>query len=213
MIPEAVTAWAEQQGHGAIVSSNNVSGGCISAALCLKTASGTRLFLKSNDSVPDNFFAAEAAGLTAMRHTKGPLIPQVYLFKSNFILMEYLEPGSTSNDYWQRFGRELAVMHNCTDPSFGFSTDSYCGSTLQDNTKENDGFHFFAERRLMHLAKLNLRNGELQQSQVDDLQALCNKLPEIIPEQPASLLHGDLWSGNAHTGPKGEPALIDPACY
>ena len=26
-------------------------------------------------------------------------------------------------------------------------------------------------------------------------------------------VHGDLWGGNLHVGPKGEPCLIDPAVY
>ena len=35
----------------------------------------------------------------------------------------------------------------------------------------------------------------------------------MIPVQPASLLHGDLWSGNLATNSDGKPALIDPAVY
>ena len=38
-------------------------------------------------------------------------------------------------------------------------------------------------------------------------------LPNIIPEQPASLLHGDLWSGNLISDCRGLPAVIDPAVY
>jgi fructosamine-3-kinase len=38
-------------------------------------------------------------------------------------------------------------------------------------------------------------------------------LCELVPEQPASLLHGDLWSGNAITDDRGSPAIIDPAAY
>ena len=32
------------------------------------------------------------------------------------------------------------------------------------------------------------------------------------PAEPASLLHGDLWSGNCALGPDG-PYIFDPACY
>ena len=28
-----------------------------------------------------------------------------------------------------------------------------------------------------------------------------------------SLLHGDLWSGNASSDPQGNPVIFDPACY
>jgi protein-ribulosamine 3-kinase len=34
-----------------------------------------------------------------------------------------------------------------------------------------------------------------------------------LPETKASLLHGDLWSGNFMIGPKGKAVLIDPAVY
>ncbi len=27
------------------------------------------------------------------------------------------------------------------------------------------------------------------------------------------LLHGDLWSGNISSDKKGEPVILDPACY
>ena len=45
------------------------------------------------------------------------------------------------------------------------------------------------------------------------LEELLNKLNLLIPDQPASLLHGDLWSGNLITDNQGKPALIDPAVY
>ncbi|MBF0239412.1 MAG: fructosamine kinase family protein, partial [SAR324 cluster bacterium] len=32
-------------------------------------------------------------------------------------------------------------------------------------------------------------------------------------DEPPSLLHGDLWSGNFLTDDSGEPCLIDPAVY
>ena len=42
---------------------------------------------------------------------------------------------------------------------------------------------------------------------------LYNQLPELLANEPSSLLHGDLWSGNLMTDDKGQPALIDPAVY
>ncbi|HUP43131.1 MAG TPA: fructosamine kinase family protein, partial [Thermoanaerobaculia bacterium] len=34
-----------------------------------------------------------------------------------------------------------------------------------------------------------------------------------LPEEPACLLHGDLWSGNYLADEAGDPVLIDPAAY
>jgi fructosamine-3-kinase len=39
------------------------------------------------------------------------------------------------------------------------------------------------------------------------------RLPDIFPEEPASLVHGDLWSGNYMTGAGGQAVIIDPAVY
>ncbi len=43
--------------------------------------------------------------------------------------------------------------------------------------------------------------------------AFCHQLPTLLPIEPHSLLHGDLWSGNLISNEKGQPALIDPAVY
>jgi fructosamine-3-kinase len=42
--------------------------------------------------------------------------------------------------------------------------------------------------------------------------ALPNML-DLIPIEPPSLIHGDLWSGNLMTDERGEPTIIDPAIY
>lgn len=38
-------------------------------------------------------------------------------------------------------------------------------------------------------------------------------MAEWFPEEPPSLLHGDLWGGNLIVDEAGQPALIDPAVY
>ncbi len=76
-----------------------------------------------------------------------------------------------------------------------------------------DGHAFFGEQRLLYQGCLALERGLLSAGEMLRLEQLVNRLPELIPLQPASLIHGDLWSGNALSGPGGEPALIDPAAH
>jgi Ser/Thr protein kinase RdoA (MazF antagonist) len=37
------------------------------------------------------------------------------------------------------------------------------------------------------------------------------RLPELLPDKPACLTHGDLWAQNIMATADGRPALIDPA--
>lgn len=43
------------------------------------------------------------------------------------------------------------------------------------------------------------------------VEHLCARLPELLPDKPAALTHGDFWMANILATDDGEPALIDPA--
>ena len=45
------------------------------------------------------------------------------------------------------------------------------------------------------------------------MDRLYDRLPSILPNEQPSLLHGDLWSGNAGFLSDGQPVIYDPACY
>lgn len=213
MLPTPFQAWLKQAGHGSVTDSRPVGGGCITDTSVISCSDGQQFFLKQyRGSAAAAMFAGEAAGLEAMRRANGPRIPAVYCRGDDFLCMEWLPPGRQQDDYWLDFGRQLAHMHQTQQEQFGFDLPTCCGSTVQDNSWNTDGCDFFATQRLLPLAQLNQDNGRLSKTQVSNIEELCSKLPYLIPEQPASLIHGDLWSGNAHTGTNGEPALIDPAC-
>ena len=212
-IPAAVRSWCLKQGFGTITSQTPVSGGCINDTFCINCSSGQQFFLKQNHTVPDDMFAGEATGLEALRITDGPRIPNVLLVGKQFLLMEYLKPCSANADYWQRFGRELAALHNHQQNYFGFPCPTYCGATQQNNKPQKNGHQFFGEQRLLHLGEHTAKAGYLSNKDLEKLQRLCAQLPSLIPQQVPAPIHGDLWSGNAHIGPNGEPCLIDPAVY
>ena len=76
-----------------------------------------------------------------------------------------------------------------------------------------NGHDFFREQRLRIQIKWANNKSLLDPKDIQKLEGLLLRLPELIPEQPASLLHGDLWSGNLITNRNGKPTLIDPAVY
>jgi fructosamine-3-kinase len=158
-------------------------------------------------------FAKEVAGLKALTVPRAPRVPKPFMHGANFLLMEDLAPASRTADYWETFGEQMAALHLNTHLQFGFETDNYIGSTPQPNPWTEDGFDFYAQHRFGFQADLAARQGLLTAREADEVRQLAGQLQELIPEQPASILHGDLWSGNATTDSNGDPAIIDPAAY
>ena len=213
MLPSPVTTYLTENGYGPVVRTRPVGGGCISNGQILETRSGATFFLKTNASVPADMFAREAEGLHALTVPDGPRVPRVYLHGADFILLEDLAPAPRTRGYWPDFGRKLAALHNHTADRFGFGHDNYIGSTPQINTWTADGYEFFAEHRLRYQGMLAHRRGLLFAADLRAIDRLIARLPDLIPAQPPSLLHGDLWSGNAITDSEGAPAIIDPAAH
>jgi len=213
MIPKQVVDWLSEQNFGTVVSSQSVGGGCINNGMRLITTSGKNFFLKTNMNCPPDMFACEVAGLRELNVPDGPRVPEPYFHSHNFLLMEDLAPTRPSSDYWEVFGRQMAALHNHTNLRFEFEGDNYIGSTPQKNPWTEDGYHFYANHRLIFQAEFAAQRGLLSQTEADAVVAVSKRLTNLIPEQPASILHGDLWSGNATSDDNGQPAIIDPAAY
>lgn len=213
MIPGPVSTWLTENGFGAVISARPVGGGCINNGARLQTASGLTFFLKTNSHTPADMFAREAEGLLALAVEAGPRVPRPCLHGPDFLLLEDLVPAPRRPGYWPEFGRRLAALHNHTNESFGFAHNNYIGSTPQPNPWTADSYQFFGEHRLLFQGRLGQRHGLLDLKAMAQLENLVSRLPELVPAQPASLIHGDLWSGNALTDSAGGPALIDPAAH
>lgn len=212
-LPVSVQDWLAASGHGGLASSRPATGGCINNGAHLETETGARFFLKTNTNAPADMFAREAEGLAALAATRTLRVPAVSLVGEGFLLIEDLQPAARVADYWQAFGRSLAQLHIYTNPEFGFAQDNYIGSTPQPNGWMADGYAFFAERRLTYQAHLAHSRDLLAAAETAAVERLAARLPQLVPAQPASLLHGDLWAGNAIADACGAPALIDPAAY
>lgn len=212
-VPPAVEQWLREHDHGRVSQATPVAGGCINNGARLEAADGSSFFLKQNPAAPPLMFAREAEGLRAIAVPGGPRVPEPLLVGEEFLLLEDLRPGPRRAGYDDELGRQLAALHAHTDPQFGFEHDNFLGSTPQPNPRTPDGYAFFAEHRLGTQARLGRDTGLLQAEDLRQIESLSARLDQLIPEQPASLIHGDLWSGNATSGSEGEPALIDPAAH
>ena len=112
-------------------------------------------------------------------------------------------------------GEQLAALHRCTRPAFGFAQDNFIGTTPQPNGWKDDWIDFWREQRLGF--QLRACGRERLRRPVADAWAsrLLDALPAFFDgytPQP-SLLHGDLWSGNHALSADGTPTIFDPAAY
>lgn len=212
-LPDSLRAFFAEQSWGAVVAAQPVGGGCINNATRIETEHGPLALLKTNPTAPPDMFAREADGLRALSVDGGPRVPAVYAVAPDWILLEFIESAPRRSIHAETLGVQLAALHSVTNNRFGFEHDNYIGSTPQPNGWMEDGHAFFARRRLRFQGRLALERGLLSQSDHAALGKLIGKLPELVPAQPASLIHGDLWGGNIMVGPDGEPVLIDPAVH
>ncbi len=215
----------------AINRTDRVSGGDINKAYALSLNNGKRIFMKANAKQNINFFTAEAAGLCAIASTGTIGTPEILCTGTDdgedvgysFLLLKYIERGKPCSDYWEDFANKLAALHNAdtsgffdtgssSSSRFGFFQDNFVGARPQTNTPCNSWISFFRDNRLAPQFKaadsyFTAHDRELNTKLLDHLEEFL-----LEPEKP-SLLHGDLWSGNAMCGPDGKAMLIDPACY
>jgi protein-ribulosamine 3-kinase len=192
--------------HLGITDAQPVSGGCIHRCYRVRRSGRVR-FLKVNDRQLADAFAAEADGLMALRDG-GARAPEAIahgeIGGNAYLLLEYLE-FSSRGDY-ASLGRMLAGVHRRLGERYGWRRDNYIGSTPQPNGVCGSWQEFWRTQRLEPQLELARRNGH----RLDDVpvwQLLAGHEPE------ASLVHGDLWSGNARFLAGGMPVVFDPAVY
>ena len=164
---------------------------------------------KQRDDAPPGFFEAETRGLALLREADGLCVPEVFEVHARGIVLEDLGEGRRPDDYWQRAATGLATQHALARETFGLDRDGYCGDTFQDNTPDENGWRFFAERRLLPQMRMARDRRRIGADEVRAIERVCRDLSQRIPAMPPVLLHGDLWSGNLHVCADGTPALID----
>jgi fructosamine-3-kinase len=110
-------------------------------------------------------------------------------------------------------GQQLAHLHRASAARFGWHRDNTIGATPQPNPWTESWIEFWRTQRLAFQLQLAARNGHTGGLQRRGEQLLV-RLDALLAHDPArSLLHGDLWGGNAAATAAGEPVLFDPACY
>ena len=182
-----------------------VGGGCIHTALRVEGDTPTRartFFAKVNAADRDAMFAAEADGLAALRDTGAVAVPRVIAQGADdehaWLVLEWLDLAALDAKSGAALGAALARLHRAPRERFGWARDNFIGATPQVNGWSDDWHAFWRDRRLH--AQLRLAAKSRLPSKLIDrgerLVADCGAFFRGYSPQP-SLLHGDLWGGNA----------------
>jgi len=177
-----------------------------------------RHFVKSGAAAAHPRFLAEAGGLAALRATGAVRVPAVIDCGCDagqaWLALERLDLHPLDRAAGAALGRQLAQLHRTLGPHFGWEQDNFIGATPQENTPAAVWPIFFAQRRLLPQFRLARQSGMERQLVGQGERVAENVAAFFVAGHPAaSLLHGDLWSGNAGRLADGTPAIFDPAVY
>lgn len=195
-----------------------VSGGSINEAHRVTLADGREAFVKSREETIPGEYASEAAGLAWLAEPGYLRTPAVLEVDERYLALEWIEPGHLSETGAEELGRGLALTHlagaDCFGVTDGPAAMAGFGSLRLSNEPAADWPSFYAERRLLPLARIASERGALSASALAAVERVCERMGELCgPAEPPARLHGDLWSGNVLADEGGRPWLIDPSCY
>jgi len=132
----------------------------------------------------------------------------------SFIVMEYIPFGPGKTGSASALGQQLAQLHRYTSDKFCWPRDNTIGTPPQPTSQSRDWVAFLREQRLGFQLELAHSKGAGA--------GLASKGRRLLAgldfyfetyTQAASILHGDLWSGNYAFDSDSAPIIFDPAVY
>lgn len=204
-----------------LLSDEPVAGGCIHTALCLKGESGTgktKHFGKLAPVMHAPMLAAESEGLAAIRSAGAVRVPAEVARgddgETAWLILEWLDLEGLGPASGARLGSSLAAQHRHPQPKFGWERDNFIGASVQLNGWREDWLDFWRERRV-HAQLRTAAKNRYPSRMIDRGERLLADCEAFFrTHRPtASLLHGDLWGGNAAALADGTPVVFDPAVY
>jgi fructosamine-3-kinase len=177
---------------------------------------GERYFVKTHAAARLPMLEAEADGLRELARAGAIRVPApvacAVAGACAFLALEWFDLTGGGRD--AILGAGLAQLHRTTASKYGWWRDNTIGTTPQQNGWTDDWATFFRDRRIAPQLALAARRGDGGRLRRDG-ERLLAAIPLLLAGHApaASLLHGDLWSGNAARLASGDPTVFDPAVY
>lgn len=204
-----------------LLASAPVAGGCIHECLKLEgeDAKGkTTHFAKIAEAERAPLLVAEAEGLAAIANLGAVRTPKVLAQGGNeehgWLILDWLDLVPLDVTSGAALGKALAAQHRASFPRFGWEKDNFIGATVQKNGWHDDWLAFWREHRLHAQLRLAAKN-RYPSKMIDRGERLLADCEAFFTSHAPgpSLLHGDLWGGNAAALADGTPVVFDPAVY
>lgn len=205
--------WLSQLPLTNIQSLKPVAGGDINDSYEIISDEG-RMFLKVQPNRGKEFFAHEVEGIKLLSQVAN--VPTVIDYgeieHDGFLILAWIDIG---NGKQYELGQMVAQVHQIHHNRFGLDNDFTVGKFPKINTWQNSWSKFFINQRLEPLIKLAKEKGRWNNSRDHHYQILKQQIIEYDQTHKIkpSLLHGDLWSGNAIFTTTHQPMLIDPDVF
>jgi fructosamine-3-kinase len=194
-----------------------VHGGDINSAWQIEF-SNKKLFLKRNfrNKKMLKFEKYCLLNLRKFINQENLVIPEVIAYKNiqkiEILLTEWIE---IQNFDQKKLGKGLGEMHLKSAESnpkmFGFPVEGFIGTTDQKKGWENNWIDCFLNLRIMPQL-LIFKSKILEKETINKVKEKIKS--ELLNHQPINtLVHGDLWSGNAGTDKSGKGVIFDPASW
>ncbi len=192
-----------------------LSGGSINQVFKVESSDGLFVMKLNSSTQYPKLFSSEAKGLAILSDTKTIFCAEVIgvceLETHQVLILNYIPSKAKENNFFEDFGIRLAHLHRHSAQYFGLDHENYMGRLPQRNNKEISATDFFINQRLLPQLDLAMAHQTINKELRNKFDTLFLKMDSLLPNEPPSLIHGDLWNGNFVVGDEGHVVLIDPA--
>ncbi len=189
-------------------------GGCIGEVYRADLDDGRRVVVKVAHG-PAARLDVEAYMLRYLAANSELPVPQVTWSQPELLVMNHIAGESRFDRRAQEHAAELlARLHQNSAARFGLERDTLIGGLRQPNPWTASWLDFFAQQRLVYMAREAEAKGRLPAAvrrRVEGLAAVLGRWLQE-PAQP-SLIHGDVWTTNVLAQGGRVTGFLDPAIY
>lgn len=191
-----------------------LSGGSINEVYLLCTAQEKILIKLNRSDSAAGILASEAEGLKAL----APYLPVPNVIGIehaagvSMLVLTYYPVSSSNEAQWHACGAALARMHVQPAAFFGWTSDNYLGSLVQENAPCTDAASFLITRRIQPLLRQARNRSLISPGLVKEIEQTYVRIESLFHSEKPSLVHGDLWTGNVLETASGI-VFIDPSVH